>query len=263
MTKEQIINSGNLEAYILGDLTPDETRKVEKYIALYPELKDELRQIEESLYLMAERTKILPRNSVKNDLLSKLEIPPEASKPLHKDHSGKRFHLMKAASIAFFLMSTLSIYILYEKERGLQKLYENLLEEHTQLISEKHNLNQALTLQNSRVGLVSNPGFEKITLISTSAIHHSNGAAYWNKSKGFLFLVVNEAPILTTEQDLQLWAIIAGQPVSAGVIKRDNSSILAMEQVMDVQAFAITVEPKGGSKEPTLEKVILSGAVSL
>jgi anti-sigma-K factor RskA len=63
-------------------------------------------------------------------------------------------------------------------------------------------------------------------------------------------------PRLPTEQQYQLWALIDGKPKDLGVFDvNDDKVILKMKNTQRADAFAITIEKKGGNAGPTLEKM--------
>jgi anti-sigma-K factor RskA len=78
-------------------------------------------------------------------------------------------------------------------------------------------------------------------------------------------LAVNGLPILDAAHQYQLWLIRDGQRRSAGVFSVDaegyGSLLLTVpSDFKDFQAFGISIEPLGGSQEPTGAKV-MSGAL--
>lgn len=58
-----------------------------------------------------------------------------------------------------------------------------------------------------------------------------------------------DAPPLTAQQALELWAVPpSGAPRSLGLVKADGATTLLREQLLrDTAAFAVSVEPAGGS----------------
>lgn len=83
-------------------------------------------------------------------------------------------------------------------------------------------------------------------------------------------LQVSNLPATSKDKDYQLWVIKNNKPVSNGVfaIKNKNGknyfmvTNIAVESLNHVNAFAITLEPKGGVPQPT-GKMFLAGKVSL
>jgi len=67
---------------------------------------------------------------------------------------------------------------------------------------------------------------------------------------------------LPGDKQYQLWAIVDGKPVSAGLIE-DCNGLCKMTNVPKASMFAITIEPKGGSAAPHLEAMVVAGAVKI
>jgi anti-sigma-K factor RskA len=57
-----------------------------------------------------------------------------------------------------------------------------------------------------------------------------------------------------TDKQYQLWALLDGKPVDAGTFNVNSDSIQLQEvrNIANAQAFAITLEHKGGVRSPTL-----------
>jgi len=66
---------------------------------------------------------------------------------------------------------------------------------------------------------------------------------------------------LPADKQYQLWGIIAGKPVSAGTYDAHDTprSLQQMASLKDVEMFAITIEPAGGSEQPTLDQMVVAG----
>lgn len=86
---------------------------------------------------------------------------------------------------------------------------------------------------------------------------------WWDKNSASVFVSVNNLSGLEEQFDYQLWAIGAQGPVGIGLVNPGQKFTLQqMKQVASAGAFAITVEPKGGSESPRLEKLVVLGNVS-
>ena len=67
---------------------------------------------------------------------------------------------------------------------------------------------------------------------------------------------------LAQENQYQLWAIIDGKPVDAGVFDTSLAGLLKMKEIGNgAAAFAVTIEPRGGKASPTLETMQVVGNV--
>lgn len=69
----EYIASGILELYVLGMISAEESVEVEKMMALHPEVKDEVRAIEESLETYAQANAVQPHETVKPLLLATID----------------------------------------------------------------------------------------------------------------------------------------------------------------------------------------------
>ncbi|HSH64562.1 MAG TPA: anti-sigma factor, partial [Bacteroidia bacterium] len=88
---------------------------------------------------------------------------------------------------------------------------------------------------------------------------------YWNQSSKEVYLNISEIPTPPEDKQYQLWAIVNGKPVDAGIFDltpNTNTAVLRkMKPINDAQAFAITLEKRGGTKVPTLNAMYLLGNV--
>ena len=65
------------------------------------------------------------------------------------------------------------------------------------------------------------------------------------------------------EHQYQLWAMVDGKPVDLGVFdaKNDSTGMKKMKFIKNAQSFAVTLEPKGGSKNPNMDKMMAIGTI--
>jgi anti-sigma-K factor RskA len=74
-------------------------------------------------------------------------------------------------------------------------------------------------------------------------------------------LVVNEMPLLASDEEYQLWLIRDGQRTSGAVFSVNEEGYRGVEvnsplPLSEYEAFGITIEPAGGSPQPTGERVL-------
>ena len=85
---------------------------------------------------------------------------------------------------------------------------------------------------------------------------------YWDTSTKDVYLAVNRLPAPTSEQQYQLWAMVDGKPVDAGMFDmKDGAGNDENEKHPKAQAFAITLEKKGGSPTPRWISYYVMGKV--
>nr|WP_305119996.1 anti-sigma factor [Kaistella montana] len=82
---------------------------------------------------------------------------------------------------------------------------------------------------------------------------------YWDNSKK-VYLTINNLPKAPEGKQYQLWAIVDGKPVDAGIYDENNpEKMQEMKEISDAQAFAITLEKSGGSETPTMDEMYVMG----
>ena len=84
---------------------------------------------------------------------------------------------------------------------------------------------------------------------------------FWNTKNRDVYLMVNKLPEPTTGKQYQLWAMIDGKPVDAGLLSPRCTSVCKMKNIPRAEAFAITLEKEGGSAVPNLRTLFVIGSV--
>lgn len=85
---------------------------------------------------------------------------------------------------------------------------------------------------------------------------------YWNPDQQKVYVDAGQLPAPPAGKQYQLWALAGGQPVDAGMLQVNRQpGLQQMKPVGAAQAFAVTLEPEGGSASPTLEQLYVMGEV--
>jgi len=85
---------------------------------------------------------------------------------------------------------------------------------------------------------------------------------FWDRSTEEVLLSVDNLAALDEERDYQLWAIGPDGPIGIGLVNpQERLTLQQMQAISQADAFAITIEPKGGSQSPTLEQLVVLGEV--
>ncbi len=276
MEKNEIISSGLLELYVAGLTTTEETRQVQDWAALYPEVATELAAIETAVEAQAMANALAPAAQVKDRIMAALATDKQAvtkeTLPLPPIMSVVRptshpiWKWMAAASVALLLVGAYMAYGMYNKN----KQYE------TQLAQSQQRLDSSLAnskLQQEQF-LTGHHHMEAVMAgdIAAVALHKTDKApddcaakVFWNKKTGEVFIDPCQMIAAPSGKTYQLWAIVNGKPVDAGLVKtgsvQDKFSIQKMKEFKEAQAFAITLEKEGGSAIPTLEQTYVVGEV--
>lgn len=127
--------------------------------------------------------------------------------------------------------------------------------------------NQALQgqLQTQQALLVQivSPNTSSASLSGTEAQPEATGLLIADPNRPAGVLILSGLPPLETGQTYQLWMIQGDRPASAGLFNTDPQGqvlfpVQAGQAVGSYNALGVSVEPQGGSLQPTGEIVVLS-----
>ncbi|MEM1122280.1 MAG: anti-sigma factor [Bacteroidota bacterium] len=279
MDIQKYIDSGILEDYVLGLVSEAEAQTVEKNVAQYPELKAELNKIEDALATYAQaKARPMPAGLSASILekIQQLEAAPSSSsdqsttaaKP-KAARTGNQNLLSIILGIAL-LSSLLGGYILLQQKRSLG---DQLLTQTTEL----NELNDRMTtLQltcdekdgtierlQEQITILKNPAYRPISMQGTDRAPDAVAVVYFNPADQKTYLDVGNLPAAPSDRDYQLWAIVDGQPTDMGVIDLTTAEggLVVVPHIRNPQAFAMTLETKGGNPAPNLDELYVIGNV--
>jgi Anti-sigma-K factor rskA len=270
----EIISSGLLELYVAGLCSEEESRQVEQWAAQYPAVKDELNAIEAALESYAAAGAIQPAEGVKQRLMAEIatgKTPGNtANAPVvniataAKPPVAAMWKRLAAASVLLLIGSAIFSVLLLNKNKTKE---DELAAAKTETINAQaalQKLQQAHLAAHHDMEEMLSGGVVKIALQKTAnAPDGCTAAVFWNKKTGEVYI----DPCLMTKapggKTYQLWAIVNGKPVDAGIVKtgtvQDKYSIQKMKAFEKAEAFAVTLEKEGGSPTPTLDQTYVTG----
>ena len=262
---EQYISSGILEAYVLGELPEQERLEVEKNLKLYPELRKELALIEETQEKLLMKAAISPKPSVKKSLFAKIDASETRAKVVQLPPAEGGIAFWKFAAAASVTVALITSYLAYDYRDKWKKTESNLAEltaQNQQMATDYNTVNQRLDQIENDLRVTNNPDFNRILLRGTPNAPGALASVYWNEKTKEVFLSIQDLKELAQENQYQLWAIIDGKPVDAGVFDSNFKGLLKMKDIgTGAATFAVTIEPRGGRQTPTLETMQVAGNV--
>ncbi len=260
MNIQEYISTGILETYALGELSAHEKAEVEKNLVQYPALKQELSKIEEASELLLMKAAIAPRKEVKAALFEKINFEPIGKEVSIVSGSLQMWKLAAAASIALALLSSYMAYNYWNKWRNTESNLSELLAQNQRMAEDYNKVNQRLDKIEADSRVSDNPAFTRILMKGTPNAPQALASVYWNENTQELYLSIQSMRQLSQENQYQLWAIIDGKPVDAGVFDSTVSGLFRMKDIgKGVTTFAVTIEPRGGKASPTLETMQVAG----
>ena len=111
------------------------------------------------------------------------------------------------------------------------------------------------------LAILTAPDLQRIDLAGQPAAPRASARAFWSRSRGLVLTGAN-LPSLPPGRVYQLWFVTAQAPVSAGLLKPDETGRLTsvLDTPSDIPApaaLAVTIEPEGGSPGPTGAKYLV------
>ena len=266
MNIEEYISSGILEAYVLGELSEQERIDVEKNLVQYSQLREELQAIEETQERLLMSAAIKPRIQVKDSLFQKIDQQkPEAKVvPLIPEHDtgSNIWRYVTAASIIIALVSSYLAYDYHSKWKHTENSLTELIAQNQRVAKDYNVVNQRLDKIENDIKIIDNPAFQRVIMKGTDNAPEAMAYVYWNASSKEVYLSIQSMKELSKDNQYQLWAIIDGKPVDAGVFDGNVAGLLKMKAIgTGAAAFAVTVEPRGGKLTPSLETMQVMGNV--
>lgn len=259
MNIKEYISSGIVQSYVLDQADAAERAEFEKLSAQYPELVAERKAFENALEKFALQNAVVPPRQVKDGFLEAIQNPSiNQSKVITMEqHSNVRknggLRFMAAASVVLLLACAWFAYQFYNQATELRTSNNDL---QTRLDSAENTLNKIADEQK----LIKDPNVTVVNMVGSTAAPQSSANVFWDTASASVFLMVKNMPKLPTDQQYQLWALIEGKPKSLGVFDSlQTNVVLKMDNTKKADAFAITIEKKGGNPSPTLEKMQSSG----
>lgn len=235
MNIQEYISSGIVESYVLGLASESERKEFEERSAQYPELMKARIAFEKALENQAIENAIQPPAFLKDKIFS--EINEEASLNQAPVRKMQWLKYAVAASVILLLASVWMNINLYQKNNSLKKDY-------TDTQTKMGDMKKEIEI------IQSNPNIKMAAMKGMPVSPHSYATIYWDTTSHDVYLLANNLPLPASDKQYQLWAIISGKPVDLGVFDLKKEKLLIQaKNAQGVEAFAITLENKGGSTE--------------
>lgn len=261
MSEQEYIQSGAIEACVLGVATPEELAELDLMKAQYPAVMQAVQAFEQQLELQAMAAAVPPPPGVKNAVMQQIQgtavqapvvnLQPASGaapvKPLWWRYAA-------AACVAIMLGSIAFNFMLAKKVKNLQQ----------EVLLAKNEIKNQPNDNNAQFAFMRNPEITPVAMYGVNLHKVCKCTLFWDQKEKKAYLVVHHLVQPGQGKEYQLWAMINGKPVSAGMLGNfDLSKPIPLDNIPDGAAgFAVTLEKAGGSPTPTLEEMYLNGKIS-
>jgi anti-sigma-K factor RskA len=288
------IESGVLELYVLGDMSTEERLQVEAMARQYPEIQAELEEIEKAVEMYADVHDMEPaaemRDRVLNSLLTNLgddrnfktirhtsatpvteaAMPVLASNKRVEEETARTTDAPGATASIFYKYAFAATLLLLCLSIGaLSIIYTQLQSSQQQLVSlrlREQKFTRQVNIMDDELAVYRDPSYQMVRLKGMPKTPSSALTIAWSPKKQKVMVDLHNAKLPDADKDhqYQLWAIANGKPVDLGVFDStvtDSASIKEMKPIGEAQAFAVTIEPRGGSSNPTMDQMVVMASL--
>lgn len=245
--KQEILDSGLLELYVLGELNDIEEKEVLKALKKYPDLKAELKNIEDSLIVLAKKAAVEPGPGVLENILASLpKDDPKQSNKQEKPSPKWPYWLFAVAALSALAFA----FWQQSKYQQINQNFENLKVECESL---KKNHENQIALYNN----INDFDNQIIRIRASENFQESRITCYLNTKTRKNYLEIKGLPKINANETFQLWSLKDGvDPIPLNLIENELDNIMEVDYVEGSNAYAITIEENGGANTPNLDKLI-------
>lgn len=267
---KEYMESGVLELYALGDVSAAEKAEVEAMVLKHPAIKAELLEIERSMELYAENNAVEPGEDLRDRILNSVltnfgDDRNFTAAPSHNKDNVIAFRQPGTYNFYKYAFAA-SVILLIASGIVLANLYSRLQASNTQLAAlqtdRQHFANQ-VNLMDEQLSIFRDGTYKFLKLQGTPNHTGSAMTVAWSPAKKKVLIDMGSVKMPENDKahQYQLWALIGKTPVSLGVFDEnpDSTSMKEMQSIASADAFAVTLEPRGGSISPTMAQMVVIG----
>ena len=273
MDIQAYIQSGIIESYVLGLASAEEVIEVEKLRLQYREVDRDIDEFSALLEKQALENCIPPPAEAKSKIMQAIKedeketrIPPllplkDSDTIINEPvRSLRLWRFAAAASIILFIASTAFNIYLYNRYNEKNTAYQALLTERNSLQANNQVYQTSMQEWQAALDVLHDPQMAMIKLADVKG-QKNLATVFWDRNNKDVYMVANVLPKAKAGKQYQLWAMVNGKPVDAGMIDPHCIGVCKMKTIPQAEAFAITLEKEGGSPAPTMEELCVMGKV--
>lgn len=277
MDVKEYISSGILELYAAGALNAAESAEVEAMAAKHAEVKAELDAIQNALNNYTSLHRKNPPPELRQSVLDKItDLEGDSgnvtaiSKPVsvHPEEYYRRSAMPKylmAAVWIFLVLNVAGNIYFFTKLKDTREQMTAVVNENTKMKSDYERIRLDMEKKSTDMKMVMNRTNKIVDMKGLDIAPQAFATVYWNPLNKKVMLNIENLPVPPADKQYQLWALKDGKPIDAGVF--DMAPIAGGDMHMmpvtieDADAFAVTLEKKGGSPTPTLTQLYVMGKI--
>jgi anti-sigma-K factor RskA len=263
MNVKEYISSGIVESYVMGLASETERAEFEANCAQYPEIAEARNSfelaLEDQLLNDAVPAPVFLKQQIE-DKLKSANFHADITNVEEETTPVRRLGPWRWVAAASLILLAGSVYWAIATNKKYQELQARNIQLEDSL--KKFNGETATIKEGSEPGPKSD--------FKMASIREGDQAAasiYWDTVSKDVYLMIKNMPQPPLDKQYQLWALLPEEgaaPIDLGMIElRQQRLLYRMKNVQNAKAFAITLEPKGGSLKPTSQPMVSTQPVDL
>lgn len=261
MSNKEYIESGILALYVAGALPEDEMITLTRTINAQPELLAEVQRIEAAYMAYASLYAPQPAPTLLQDIHTRIQaaqgIPPRIG------------GLMGASWLGWLVgaIGLLGCLYLVNQSSQCRQDQQRLQNENVALAAALDSAQAHHTMIKRELVDMLQPNTTQVTMKAVGPVADAEAIVYWNRDSKNVCVLAHKLPEPPEGFVYQLWWMKSLEPLlpqDAGLLQdfaRNPERIFMVKPAEAAQAFAITLEPAGGSTVPTLDQLYVFGTV--
>jgi anti-sigma-K factor RskA len=256
------IESGILELYVAGLLSDKENQDVYDLLQQYPELLQEVNEIESAVIKLTEAVSpgVKDFGAIQKQLNSD-DIPKVV------DLQAKTTNWVPYLGWAASILLAVGLFWTSNKNSELEQKLQTADTENRYLEIQIEDARTDLVATKNLLDVIRDKDIIAVPLGGQGNYASSYAKVYWNKNDNTIYLDAEGLPDAPDGKVWQVWSLTLNPltPTSLGTIEdfnTDANKIFTIANTNESQAFGITLEPEGGSDSPTMEQLYTLGVVA-
>jgi anti-sigma-K factor RskA len=233
---QQFISSGIIEAYVLGMASDEEVRELESLSAQHPEIAAAIEEAQQSMEDFALLHAVEPPAGMKDQIWAVLEqeqpgdttvtpsdnnsnvrtFTPRPEEPMIKRSYGP----MAAAVVALLIGSVVLNFIFWSKNEKTSQELAAVKTEQEKIVVSNQEYKARLDQSARDIQLITDPAMKPVALAGVGTHTQNQAMVFWDTRSKEVYLALKNMPAAPSGKQYQLWAIVDGKPVDAGVFAK-------------------------------------------
>lgn len=279
MDIQAYISSGIIEAYVMGLATEEEIQILQCVQKHNAEVRQAVLDAQLSLEGLATQEAVPPPVHLKAAIWAKIQeeeassskeesivstpaVPgnttafvPATQKAIANNTKHNIFRPLALAASLLLLISIAGLVYLVREQNNMK----------TQLASVQQRQQYTALAYNQlqqKWDMSINPEMKTVMLKGVEKHPGMKAMVYVDNKTKQTYLSLENLPKAPENMQYQLWAIVDGKPVDAGMYDQQSGDMVQKMYIIEhAQAFAITLEHAGGSPTPTMENMYVMGEI--